>query len=282
MPRPRYESDDRWNDRRGSPKPHVKIHHAVKNHPKTAEAWADPELRGMLVELWRLASERGAAHTDDRLVVTPGDIVSITGRTQYAHATRALRTLCERVGYAMSTRGECVEIIIRKFAKRQNLTPRKPRSTTPDSAAAATPPLSPLLSPQIPPTPFAESEAPPSVQDEEGNRPIGQEDPEGDEDPDRATVLAVVRLAEEKLVPIGIPIMNGEQPDVFMANLRSRIETRPKLGDWAYLLDQVPKQPWLLTRTFAWMLESEQRLAAVRRRSYEKDPPLRVAAARRP
>lgn len=128
MTRERFPSDETYNERRRKIKPHVRIHHSVKAHPRVADLWRDPEQRGMLVELWRLASLYGAAHTDNWLSLAPGDIVSITGRTQYAHASRALRTLCARMEYAIRERGACVEIHVRKFAEKQGLLRASTRS----------------------------------------------------------------------------------------------------------------------------------------------------------
>jgi hypothetical protein len=136
-----FPSDEQWNADRRKGKPHVKIHHSIKNHPKTLDVWADPERRGMLTEIWRLGSERGAAHTDNWLSLTQYDCCFIAGRKQYPSAEKVVRLLAASLDYATRDRQDCFDIHLRNFAKKQSLTPHDRRND------ARTPDASPLPSP---------------------------------------------------------------------------------------------------------------------------------------
>ena len=106
MPRPRFPSDEARLKRR----PGVHVHYSARNHPTYLGVFAKPELRGMLLGLWMIAGERHAAKTGDRVTLTLGDIIWLTGRAHRTHAERALRRLCTRMKYEMSERGEEYEI----------------------------------------------------------------------------------------------------------------------------------------------------------------------------
>lgn len=138
MPRPRHPSD---LARLKTP-PHIKVHLDVSANEATAEAWANPEMRGMLVELWRLAGEKWAGRNGDEVVLSRSALASCAGRTQHAHNLRAMRALCVRVGYALRERGALVVIHIPKFAKNQGYgsalsgaTPPPPPASEADSEA---------------------------------------------------------------------------------------------------------------------------------------------------
>ena len=48
-------------------KPSVRVHLSIAHHRKTADAWADLEKRAVMVEILRLAGERFAGKTSDRV-----------------------------------------------------------------------------------------------------------------------------------------------------------------------------------------------------------------------
>jgi hypothetical protein len=97
--RKRYPSDEA----RLRVRPHVRVHLTVATHRKIAATWAQPELRGMLVELWRIAREAHAGKTRDVVALSPAAVRSITGKERHAFGVRALVELCEGVGYQVST-----------------------------------------------------------------------------------------------------------------------------------------------------------------------------------
>lgn len=117
MSRPRYPSDEA----RLKVRPHIKVHLTVATHRKTAEAWADPRMRGMLVELWRLAHEAHASKTHDEVILSPGSVVDVTGNPHHFYARRLLRSLCKSVGYGYRESGVSTIVSIRNFAKKQGL-----------------------------------------------------------------------------------------------------------------------------------------------------------------
>jgi hypothetical protein len=146
-PRRRYDSDDRWNDARRS-WPHVRIHHSIKNHPKTVALMADAEMRGMLLGLWLIASERRAAHADDWVHLSRDDVAWVTGKRRHDMALRALQHLAAVMGYECQQseqsrrdigatsarhRRDVWSIRVRNFAKKQGLAPPTPRKNSASS-----------------------------------------------------------------------------------------------------------------------------------------------------
>lgn len=160
MPRPRYPSDDA----RLKQRPHVKIHHSVRGHPRFAEAFADLELRAMWTGLLLIASERHAGKTLDRVTLTRADVAWITQRNRPDAALKALKKLAHAWGYTVepSTQlqpqhranieptssqhpanvqptpgespGNVVHVTIRNFAKKQGVGSAS-RGTTPRDSA---------------------------------------------------------------------------------------------------------------------------------------------------
>jgi len=113
--RPEYPSDVE----RRKTRPHVRVHLTTRSHRKTAEVWSDPELRGMTVGLWQCASEAFAGKTGNRVHLDRTAVMWLTGRTQYAHAERALRALCARLEYPVSAHGALVVVEVRNFQQKQ-------------------------------------------------------------------------------------------------------------------------------------------------------------------
>ena len=128
MSRKQYPSDKE----RGRTKPFARLHYSVANHRKTAAAWSDLQLRGMLVELWRLGGEKYASETGDRLLLTASDLQGVTGAKGVANGRRALGRLMASVGYEWGPDGSLTWVKLRNFAKKNGFTPRTPH--TPRSA----------------------------------------------------------------------------------------------------------------------------------------------------
>jgi len=99
-------------------KPHTKIHVSVAHHPKTQDAWADLEQRGMLVEVWRLGMERYAGKRGDIIGLTPTDRMSITCQSDQETADKMLSNLFKTVEYSTKRRPNRWDVQIRNFAKK--------------------------------------------------------------------------------------------------------------------------------------------------------------------
>lgn len=132
MARPRYPSDDA----RQRIKPHVRIHHSITNHPRFAAIVADSDLFAMLVRLWLVASQKGAAHTGDQLTLSRADVAWITARLRRDMALTSLSRLAHVAAYSLRHDGDITVIHVRNFAKKQNITPRLRRVATRNSAAS--------------------------------------------------------------------------------------------------------------------------------------------------
>lgn len=139
--RKRFESDERWNDARRQIKPHVKIHHSITNHPKTAEIWQDNDFLARLVRLLMAASEKGAAHTSDVLTLRYNELPDCMGVTRTGPARDRLVTVCCQLGWQLldNPKARTVQVTIRNFAKKQGLTPHGPRSNGADYAVLPSP-----------------------------------------------------------------------------------------------------------------------------------------------
>lgn len=136
MSRPRYPSDEK----RLKMRPHVKVHLTVATHPKTAAVWANPRLRGMLVELWRLAEEAFAGRRGGQLTLTAGPLQSLTGASKAPRAIHYATTLFDLLGYKWTRNGDVLTVTIRNFDRKQHgnsadsgATPRTPSASYSDS-----------------------------------------------------------------------------------------------------------------------------------------------------
>ncbi len=146
MAREQFQSDLEWNEARRKVKPHFKLHHSIANHPRTIGAFADNDLFACYCRLGLLASERGAAHTGDRISLSRADVERTSGRRRRDVALTLLERLANVLGWWTERRGDVLVIEFRNFARKQGLTPRGPRSEEADSAASPLPvpvPLSP-------------------------------------------------------------------------------------------------------------------------------------------
>lgn len=142
MVRPRFDSDERWNEsRRIGPRPgsYYLTHHSISHHRKTVDIYADNDLYATWHRVLQLASEKGAAQTDDRLEITMTDVMQVTKRSRGVPALSLLRALCGHAQWQWSepTWARSGWIVVRNLARKQGITPRKPRSATPDYAASA-------------------------------------------------------------------------------------------------------------------------------------------------
>ena len=99
-------------------KPHAKIHISVAHHPRTEAVWSDPRLRGMLVEVWRLAMERYAGKTNDTVGLRPLDRLSISGESTLIDADRSLVLLFRTLKYRVRKYPNRWDVHIRNLAEK--------------------------------------------------------------------------------------------------------------------------------------------------------------------
>lgn len=140
-------------------RPFVKIHLSVADHRKTAAVWADPRMRGMLVELWRKACEKYAGHLGDRVMLKPTDRMEIAGTTDQREADEAVSSLCRALKYRLTRHPNRWEAHIRKFSKKQGFESKeldKNSTTTPASET----PIPKLRNSETPNAESAPPEAP--------------------------------------------------------------------------------------------------------------------------
>lgn len=121
-------------------RPHVKVHLSVADHPKTAEVWADPRMRGMLVELWRKAGEKWAGKTGDRVALKATDRMDIAGTTAGPEADQGVTELCARVGYELRKYPNRWVVRVRKFARKQGFSGKESDAFLSDEVQESTPP----------------------------------------------------------------------------------------------------------------------------------------------
>lgn len=103
-------------------------------------------LQAFMIDRW--ARDGLSADQACRVLLTAADLHHITGRSQRAHASRALRALGARVSLAIRTDGELTEIYWPKFSEVQGLASRgreetgspMPKSAYADADATKTPP----------------------------------------------------------------------------------------------------------------------------------------------
>lgn len=121
-------------------KPHVKIHLSVADHRKTSAVWADPKMRGMLVELWRKSGEKYAARRDNWVPLRPTDRMEIAGETDLSRADVAVKSLCSRLGYAVKRFSNRWEVEVRKFSKKQGYESKELQQYSSDEEKELQPP----------------------------------------------------------------------------------------------------------------------------------------------
>jgi hypothetical protein len=157
-------------------RPHVKVHLTCRSHPRYGDVFEKPEDRGIAWGLWFLGVQYFAPNDDDQVTLGRGDLTWLTGRSQWASALNALRTLCERLEYPVSVHGQRVTVTIRNLQRKQGLdsalrigATRTPHSPEPEEydyeyaerVGAAKPPHTPdSLGGETPPKRKRESKAP--------------------------------------------------------------------------------------------------------------------------
>lgn len=134
MSRPRYPSDSARRQR-----PHVKVHLSWMTHPKYAEAWRDPEIRGIIVGLWQLAAQAHASSTGGWVTLTPGLIAALTGRERAGAGLARLRCAARAMSYTVRCEAGTVSVLVRNFAKKQGFTPQTPAESPQHSAPSEEP-----------------------------------------------------------------------------------------------------------------------------------------------
>lgn len=148
-PGERTAADERWNEKR-SPA-YVKVHTSIQGHRKTVGVFADNHLLAAWVRILVLARDRGIAETDDWLELSPADRERVSGRRRADVAATFLERLADSLRWNVERSGNVWRIKVRNFAKKQGITPRKPRTSTPNARGEyAQTPLSPSPSPSVP------------------------------------------------------------------------------------------------------------------------------------
>lgn len=79
-------------------RPHAKIHTSIRYHQKTAAIWTDPVLRGMYVELLRIATERYAGRTKNGCILSSQDLCYVTGCDRASGAVQRIQKLVRYIG----------------------------------------------------------------------------------------------------------------------------------------------------------------------------------------
>jgi len=120
MARPRYPSDEK----RARQRPHVKVHLSWMTHPHYAAAFADYEVRAIVLGVWMIAAQAHASATDDLVTLNPGLICSVTGRQQLRSALPALCRACASMQWTITRHIAGVTIHVRNFSKKQGFTPQ--------------------------------------------------------------------------------------------------------------------------------------------------------------
>lgn len=143
MTRSRYPSDEKHNEeRRLGPRPgsYYITHHSVSHHRKTVDVYADNDLYATWHRVMQLASEKGAAQTEDRLELSMTDALQVTKRSRSGVALALIQRLVGQTQwrYLEPTWSRSGWIEVRNLARKQGIAPRKPRSITQDSAASPT------------------------------------------------------------------------------------------------------------------------------------------------
>lgn len=220
MSRPRFDSDEKWNDRRRKgPRPgsYYLTHHSVSNHPKMVIVYADNDLYATWHRVIEMASEKGAAHTNDTLHITKADVIRLTQRSKQGPATVLLRYLCGTVGWPFvePQRDQPGKIVIRNFAKKQNLTTRDKRNNDAYYAASITPSLQHTNSPVVP-------------------------KPEAEPKPDQPADF--VKLWNETCPPAGMPRVRELTLDR-RRQILARLKSHPDLDWWREVFDAMTRSP---------------------------------------
>jgi len=108
------------------PKPSVRVLISVADHHKTADVWADPYKRGMLVEIWRKAGDKFAGRNGDRVPLRPTDRMEVAGKYDPTEADAAVEGLLREVGYRLDRYPNRWVVTVRNFAKRNGFGEPKP------------------------------------------------------------------------------------------------------------------------------------------------------------
>lgn len=107
-------------------RPGIRVHLSIADHDKTSEVWANLEMRGMLVELWRKAGEKFAGKRDDKVPLKQTDRMDITCSTDVETADKLLSKLCAKMRYGIRRYPNRWVVTIRNFSKKQGYQPQEP------------------------------------------------------------------------------------------------------------------------------------------------------------
>ena len=147
-PGERTPADERWNEKR-SPA-FVKVHTSIRGHRKTIAVVNDDALLAAWLRIMMLARDRGVSETGDWLELSSADLIAVSNRRRADVALTLTRRLVDLLQWSLECHGDVYRIHVRNFAKKQGITPRKPRTSTPDARGEyAQTPLSPSPSPSV-------------------------------------------------------------------------------------------------------------------------------------
>jgi hypothetical protein len=130
MPRDRYPSDDR----RLRQRPHVKVHLSWPTHPRYGRAYADRDIRAIVLGVWMLAARAHASATGDRVTLGPDQIAETCACRRPDVALTWLRRACHVMGWSLEYDGHVAVIEVRNFARKQGFDSAR-RGVTPRNSA---------------------------------------------------------------------------------------------------------------------------------------------------
>ncbi|MGB5812037.1 MAG: hypothetical protein WBG86_15990 [Polyangiales bacterium] len=102
---------------------HVKVHLAVRTHDKTIDIYTDPRLRGIWLGLLIEAQAAFAAKRGNRVNLSHGTLMSVTGESTVEGAVAALREVTTTTGWRVDEYRNRVAVTVRNLAKRQGIDP---------------------------------------------------------------------------------------------------------------------------------------------------------------
>lgn len=241
-------------------KPHVRVHHSITNHPRTAAIWQDNDLLARWLRVMMAASEKGAAHTGDRLELRYNELPDCMGVTRVRHARDVLLTLCCHLGWPLRWQdgGRTVQITIRNFAKKQNIAPRQ------NGVAPRDPARSPL------PTPHS-----PEKKDIVAAQLLLSASPNGGP-AQQVTVPEILEAWRRVCVPLGASDVR-ELTATRVRKLKIRIREHPRFDWWDELFSKITASRFLFgngTRgwrvTLDWLIENDANAVKVLEGRYEQ------------
>ena len=121
-PRPRYPSDEARRKKR----PYVAVHQSWPTHPRYGHAYADRDLRAIVLGVWMIAARAHASATRDQVTMSMTQIMEATACSHPPAALQLLRSACAAMSWPLiqtsGRGGVCVSVEVRNFARKQGFT----------------------------------------------------------------------------------------------------------------------------------------------------------------